>query len=178
MKPWINIRLPLSQRALSRLKCRDRVLLDGYIYTGRDMAHKIFFDCLKKGKKIPIPIKGQVIYYVGPTPAPKGRVIGSCGPTTSSRMDGFTPLLLKKGLKGMIGKGERSREVVKAIKKNKAVYFVAVGGAGAYLSKCVEEAAVIAYPALGPEAIFCLKIKRFPVIVAIDSRGKNIFDRK
>lgn len=177
MRPRIDINLPLSKRDILRMKCGDRVFLRGYIYTGRDIVHKRLFDRLKKGKKIPISLKGQIIYYTGPTPAPEGKVIGSCGPTTSSRMDVFTPLLLKKGLKGMIGKGERSRGVVEAIKRYRAVYFVAAGGAGAYLSKCVKEAGVIAYPELGCEAIFCLKIEKFPVIVGIDSRGRNIFER-
>ncbi|NQU73914.1 MAG: fumarate hydratase C-terminal domain-containing protein [Candidatus Omnitrophica bacterium] len=175
---WHKINVPLSLQDIHRLSCGDKVLLNGYVYTARDMAHRRFFTALQKNKKLPISIKGEVIYYVGPTPAPRGRIIGACGPTTSSRMDSFTPMLLKSGLKGMIGKGERSIETVRAIKKYKAIYFVTVGGAGAYLAGCVAEARVIAYPDLGPEAIFRLKIRDLPVIVAIDSRGMDIFKRK
>lgn len=153
------------------------MLLSGYVYTARDMAHRRLVDALEKHKSLPVELKGEVIYYVGPTPAPKGRIIGACGPTTSSRMDKFTPALLRYGLKGMIGKGERSVEVVEAIKKYKAIYFVTVGGAGAYLSRCVTEARIVAYQDLGTEAIFCLKIESLPVIVAIDSKGRNIFKR-
>jgi len=175
---WRKINVPLSRQDILRLSCGDKVLLNGYVYTARDMAHLRLFEAIQRNKKLPISLHGQVIYYVGPTPAPKGRIIGACGPTTSSRMDRFTPMLLKTGLKGMIGKGERSIEVVQTIKKYKAIYFVTVGGAGAYLSKCVMRAETIAYPDLGPEAIFHLKIKDLPVIVAIDSRGSDIFKKK
>jgi fumarate hydratase subunit beta len=142
------------------------------------MAHKRLVEAIKKKRKPPVLLKNQLIYYVGPTPAPVGKIIGACGPTTSLRMDRFTPELLKIGLKAMLGKGERSPEVRAAIKKYRAVYFVTVGGAAAFLSKCVTEARVAAYPDLGPEAIFCLKIKDLPAIVAIDSRGRDIFSRR
>ena len=170
MKKWQRINLPLSLKDIRRLSCRDKVFLSGYLYTGRDMAHRRLCEALKKNKKLPVSLKGEVIYYVGPTPPPKGKIIGACGPTTSSRMDGFTPALLKYGLKGMIGKGERGIEIIEAVKKHKAIYFVTVGGAGAFLSKCVTEASVAAYPDLGPEAIFRLKIRDLPVIVMIDSK--------
>ena len=166
-----RIVVPLSNSSLLNLRAGDRVLLCGVIYTARDAVHKRMI------KKLPFDIKGQVIYYAGPTPAPPGRPIGSCGPTTSARMDVYTPLLLKLGLKGMIGKGSRSSEVIKAIRKYRAVYFVAIGGAGALLSKKIKSAKIIAYKDLGPEAIYKLEIKDFPVIVGIDSRGKNIFEK-
>jgi fumarate hydratase subunit beta len=143
------------------------VLLNGPLLTARDAAHKRLADSLKSGKKIPVLLKGETVYYVGPTPHRKGEAIGSCGPTTSSRMDPFTPLLLKNGLIGMIGKGERSKEVNMAIKKHKAVYFITIGGAGAYLSEKVKSAKVIAYKDLGPEAIYRLEIKDFPAIVEV-----------
>ena len=166
-----RIVVPLSNSSLLNLRAGDRVLLCGVIYTARDAVHKRMI------KKLPFDIKGQVIYYAGPTPAPPGRPIGSCGPTTSARMDVYTPLLLKLGLKGMIGKGSRSSEVIKAIRKYRAVYFVAIGGAGALLSKKIKSAKIIAYKDLGTEAIYKLEIKDFPVIVGIDSRGKNIFEK-
>ncbi len=175
---WRPINVPLSRKDILRLSCGDKVLLNGYVYTARDMAHRRFFTALQKNKKLPVSLKGQVVYYTGPTPAPRGRIIGACGPTTSSRMDSFTPVLLKSGLKGTIGKGERSIETVRAIKKYKAIYFVTVGGAGAYLAGCVVEARVIAYRDLGPEAIFRLKIRDLPVIVAIDSSGMDIFNKR
>ncbi len=135
-------------------------------------------ESIKKRKALPFDLKNQLIYYAGPTPAPKGMPIGSCGPTTSSRMDAYTLPLLEKGLKGMIGKGKRSEAVIKAIKKFKAVYFIAVGGAAALLATKVKKAKIIAYPELGTEAIYELEVKDFPVIVAIDCKGRNIFDRK
>jgi fumarate hydratase subunit beta len=169
---------PLSQENISRLRAGDNVFLSGTVYTARDQAHKRLVAAIKEGKKLPFTLENQVIFYCGPTPAPKGKVIGSCGPTTSSRMDRFTPALLKKGLKGMIGKGSCSREVVQGIKKHKAVYFLAPAGAGAYLSKCVEKAELMAYADLGPEAIYRLEVKDFPLIVGIDSRGRNIYDKR
>ncbi len=174
---FLRINVPLSGSDILKLRSGDRVLLNGYVYTGRDIAHKRFFEAIQKKKSLPVSLKGQVIYYVGPAPAPRGRVIGACGPTTSSRMDRFTPLLLKHGLKGMIGKGERGIEVRQAIKRYKAIYFVGIGGAGAYLSKCIIEAKVVGYPDLGPEAIFRLKIKDLPVIVGIDSQGRDVFKK-
>ncbi|MFH1778806.1 MAG: FumA C-terminus/TtdB family hydratase beta subunit [Candidatus Omnitrophota bacterium] len=163
---------PFKNREIEKLKAGDEILLDGYIYTARDQTHlKLVKDIARK--KSPIDLKGQVIYYAGPTPTPKGKIIGSCGPTTASRMDSFTPALLKAGLKGMIGKGNRSKEVRQAIKRYKAVYFLTIAGAGAYLSKKVVEAKPIAYKELGAEAIYRLKLKDFPAIVGIDSRGRT-----
>ncbi len=160
-----KIYLPLTKDVIKNLKHGEQVLLSGDLLTARDAAHKRFFDALKSGRKIPISLKGETIYYTGPTPNRKGEVIGSCGPTTSSRMDPFTPLLLKHGLIGMIGKGERSKEVNLAIKKYRAVYFITIGGAGAYLSERVKSAEVIAYKDLGPEAIYRLTVQDFPAIV-------------
>jgi fumarate hydratase subunit beta len=162
-----KICLPLTRDIIKTLKPGEIVLLSGPLLTDRDTAHKRLFDTLKSGKKIPVSLKGETIYYTGPTPNRKGEVIGSCGPTTSSRMDPFTPLLLKHGLTAMIGKGERSKEVSQAIKKYGAVYFVTIGGAGAYLSEKVKSAKVIAYKDLGPEAIYRLEIQDFPAIVSI-----------
>ncbi len=149
-------------------------MLDGYVYTARDQTHLRLIKEIAR-KKMPFDLKGQVIYYAGPTPTPKGKVIGSCGPTTSSRMDDFTPALLKAGLKGMIGKGRRSEEVRRAIKKYKAVYFLTIAGAGAYLSKRIVETKPIAYKDLGAEAIYRLKVKNFPAIVGIDSKGRSLY---
>jgi len=160
-----KIFLPLTKGIIKTLKLGEQVLLNGPVLTGRDAAHKRLADTLKSGKKIPVSLKGETIYYTGPAPKRIGEVIGSCGPTTSSRMDPFTPLLLKHGLIGMIGKGERSKEVILAIKKYKAVYFITIGGAGAYLSERVKSSEVIAYKDLGPEAIYRLTIKDFPAIV-------------
>ena len=162
-----KIFLPLTKDIIKTLKQGEMVLLSGPVLTARDAAHKRLRDALKEGKKIPVVLKGETIYYVGPTPHRKGEVIGSCGPTTSSRMDPFTPLLLKHGLAGMIGKGERSKEVNLAIKKHKAVYFITIGGAGAYLSEKVKSAKVVAYKDLGPEAIYRLEIKDFPAIAEV-----------
>ena len=146
------------------------------LYIARDQAHKRLVEAIKKGKRLPFDMRGAIIYYCGPTKTPKGKIIGSCGPTTSSRMDAFTPLLLRAGLKGMIGKGSRSKEVVAAIKKYKAVYFLTYAGCGALLSKCVRKVTPVAYPELGPEAILKLEVKDFPLIVGIDSRGRSIYD--
>ena len=146
-------------------------MISGKIYTARDAAHQKF------GENPPFDLKGQIIYYASPTPAPPGKIIGSIGPTTAGRMDAFTPALLKKGLKGMIGKGRRSPEVIAAIKKYQAVYFVVPGGVAALLSKHVKKAKVIAYPELGPEAVLELEVAGFPAIVAIDNRGRSIFNK-
>jgi len=161
---------------MQNLKAGDRVFLNGIIYTARDQAHKRLVELIKKGKRLPFDLKGAVIYYCGPTKTPKGKIIGSCGPTTSSRMDEFTPLLLKRGLKGMIGKGKRSKEVIAAIKKYKAVYFLTYAGCGALLSKYVKKVVPIAYKDLGPEAILKLEVKDFPLIVGIDFQGRSIYD--
>ena len=170
-----ELQLPLSDTTIKTLHAGEMVLLSGKLLTGRDQVHLRFTEALKRGKKLPVEIKGQAIYYVGPTPAKPGEVIGSCGPTTSRRMDAFSPLLIKHGLKVIIGKGGRSKEVKSALKKYKGVYFMSIGGAGAYLSIRVKSAKVIAYPELGPEAVYQLEVECFPVIVAIDSKGRTIF---
>ena len=167
------IRLPLKDDVIKTLRAGDEVLLNGYVYTARDQAHFRLVGAYTK-KKMPLDLKGQVIYYTGPTPACPGKVIGSCGPTTSSRMDFFTPHLLKAGLKGMIGKGSRSEDVRRAIKRHKAVYFITIAGAGAYLSKRITEAKLVLYKDLGAEAVYRLKLKDFPAIVGIDPMGKEI----
>jgi len=160
-----KIYLPLTRDVIKTLKPGEQVLLNGVLLTARDAAHKRLADALKSGVKIPVSLKGETIYYTGPTPARPGEIIGSCGPTTSSRMDPFTPLLLKRGVIGMIGKGERSKEALKAIKKYRAVYFITIGGAGAYLSEKVKSAKVVAYKDLGPEAIYRLTVCDFPAVV-------------
>lgn len=169
----INVKTPLSD--VEKLKVGDKVLISGILYTARDAAHKKFIELINQGKDLPFDIKGQIIYYTGPTPARPGMIIGSCGPTTSSRMDSYTPQLLERGLKGMIGKGSRGKEVIDAIKRYKAVYFLAVGGAGALLSKTVKKVEIIAFPELGPEAVRRLEVEDFPAIVAIDCFGNSVF---
>jgi len=169
------ITTPLTTYVIESLNCGDKVLLNGIIYTGRDAAHKRLYEIIKKGEKLPFDLNGQIIYYVGPCPAKPGTVIGSAGPTTSGRMDPYTPILLQHGLKGMIGKGLRSREVVEAIVKHKAVYFAAIGGAGALLADSIKEAEVLAFPDLGPEAIYKLRVENFPVVVVIDSKGNDLY---
>jgi fumarate hydratase subunit beta len=181
-----KVKLPLSNSNIGSLKAGEIVLLDGTLFTARDAAHKRLFNEFQisnfklKNAKVKTHnvfsfLKSQTIYYAGPSPAAKGRVIGSCGPTTSARMDVYTPFLLKAGIKGMIGKGRRSDEVVNAIKKYRAVYFVAIGGAGAFYSKRIKRAKVVAYKDLGPEAIYKLEVENFPVVVGIDSRGRTIY---
>jgi len=172
-----RIETPLTADAVQSLKIGDRVLLSGTIYTARDQAHKRMAAAIENGKGLPFDITNAVVYYCGPAPARPGRVIGSCGPTTSSRMDAFSPALLKAGLRGMIGKGERGPEVVRAIKRYAGIYFAAVGGAGAYLAQQVTSARVIAYEDLGAEAVRRLVVRDFPLIVAIDAQGRNIFER-
>ena len=169
---------PLTKKQIASLRAGEEVSLSGVIYTARDQAHKRLAEAIKRGKKLPLELAGQVIYYCGPTNTPKGKTIGSCGPTTSSRMDEFAPTLLKKGLKGMIGKGERSKEVVSAIKKSAAVYFLAPAGCGALLATKVKESKVIAYKDLGPEAIRKLEVKDFPLIVGVDCRGRSVYAAK
>jgi fumarate hydratase subunit beta len=161
--------------AVNELKAGDEILFSGIMYTARDQAHKRLVETLKRGKRLPFDLKGAVIYYCGPTRAPKGRVIGACGPTTSSRMDAFAPALLKAGLFGMVGKGERSSDVRRAIKKYKGTYFLAPAGCGALLSRFVISRTLVAYGDLGPEAVYKLKVKDFPLIVAIDSKGRSIY---
>lgn len=169
------INTPLTEEVVCDLKVGDRVLLNGTIYTGRDAAHKRLFEMLSRGEQLPFDLNGQVIYYVGPCPARPGSVIGSAGPTTSGRMDPYTPALLQSGLKGMIGKGLRSQTVVDAIVKFKAVYLAAVGGAGALLAESIKEAEVLAFHDLGPEAVYRLKVKDFPVTVVIDCEGNDLY---
>lgn len=172
----IKLKTPFKAEDLKDLKAGDNVLISGYIYTGRDAAHKRLVDLLDQGKELPIDVDGAVIYYVGPTPAKEGRPIGSAGPTTAYRMDPYAPRLLDLGLKGMIGKGKRSKEVKEAIVRNGAVYFAAIGGAAALIAKSVKEAEVIAYEDLGPEAIRRLYVEDFPCTVEVDSKGVDLYE--
>lgn len=170
------MKVPISKEDAADLKAGDYVYLTGTVYTARDAAHKRMQETLDKGEKLPFDVKGNMIYYMGPSPARSGRVIGSAGPTTSSRMDKYTPELLDLGLGGMIGKGKRSQAVINAIVRNGAVYFAAVGGAGALLSQRIVSSQDIAYEDLGTEAIRKLEVKDFPVIVVIDSKGNNLYE--
>jgi len=169
------INTPLTDKVINNLKAGDRVLLNGIIYTGRDAAHKRLAELIEKGEELPMDIMNQTIYYVGPCPAKPGQVIGSAGPTTSGRMDSYAPLLMEHGLKGMIGKGIRNQQVVDSIIKYNAVYFAAIGGAGALLSEAIKEADVIAFPDLGAEAIYKLRVENFPVTVIIDNKGNDLY---
>ena len=171
-----KIQVPLLKEDIDELRAGDYVYLTGTIYTARDAAHKRMYDSMKKGEELPIELNGNVLYYLGPSPAREGQVIGSAGPTTSSRMDKYTPDMLDAGLKGMVGKGKRSKEVIEAMKRNGAVYFAAVGGAGALLAQCIKEAEVVAYDDLGTEAIRRLHIEDLPVIVVIDKEGNNLYE--
>lgn len=171
-----HINVPFDADIVKELKAGDYVYLTGTIYTARDAAHKRMYEALQNGETLPFDIEGNVIYYMGPSPAREGRPIGSAGPTTASRMDKYAPDLLDLGLKGMIGKGKRSKAVVDAIVRNGAVYFAAVGGAGAILSKCIKKSTVIAYDDLGTEAIRELEVENLPVVVVIDSEGNNLYE--
>lgn len=173
----MHITSPVSADVIEKLTAGTRVLISGVLYTARDAAHRRLVQALDRGEKLPFEIEGQTIYYMGPSPARPGQVIGSAGPTTSSRMDGYTPPLIAAGLKAMIGKGGRSGEVREAIKEHKAVYFVAVGGAGALLSRAIKKADVIAYADLAAEAIMRLEVKDFPAIVAGDAQGGDLFQQ-
>jgi len=173
----ISINLPLSRENARKLKSGDSCLLSGVIYTARDAAHKRLCELLIQGKELPFDIKDSVIYFVGPTPARPGEVIGSAGPTTSYRMDSYSPMLIAQGQTGMIGKGKRSPEVIAAMKEHGAVYFGAIGGCGALLSQCIKKAEVIAYDDLGAEAIRRLEVEDFPVVVIIDSEGNNLYEK-
>jgi len=166
---------PLKPADVDGLRAGDKVSLNGFIYTARDAAHKRLVELVKEGKPLPLPLDGQIIYYVGPSPTPPGKPIGSAGPTTSFRMDPYAPILIERGLRGMIGKGERAAGVVEAMQKYGAVYFAATGGAAALLSKRITKAEIIAYPELGAEAISRLTVENFPVIVAQDCHGGNIY---
>ena len=170
------LKAPLDREEVKTLQAGDYVYITGTIYTARDAAHLRMDQTLDRGEKLPIEMEGNVIYYMGPTPAREGRPIGSAGPTTASRMDKYAPRLLDLGLTGMIGKGKRTKEVTDAIVRNGAVFFAAVGGAGALLSKCIKKAEVIAYDDLGTEAIRRLEVENFPVIVVIDSQGRNLYE--
>ncbi len=171
----LKLNTPLSDEKVKKLRAGERIFLSGIVYTARDAAHKRFFEAIKKGLPLPIDLKDQVIFYASPTPPKEGEVIGSIGPTTSARMDLYTPLLLGRGLKGMIGKGPRSKEVQEAIKKHRAIYLIATGGAAAYLAQFVVSSEIACYEDLGPEAILKLRLKDFPLVVAIDSLGKQVF---
>ena len=171
----ISLSLPLKEEDILRLRAGDRVLLTGVLYTARDAAHKRLVEALERGEKLPIDLKGQVLYYVGPSPAPPGKVIGSAGPTTAYRMDRYTPRLLQAGLRGTIAKGSRSEKVKEALKQHKAVYLAATGGAAALLSKKILKAEVIAYADLGPEAIRRLEVKDLPAIVINDTYGGDLY---
>ncbi|MBI5562706.1 MAG: Fe-S-containing hydro-lyase [Deltaproteobacteria bacterium] len=171
----IKITPPIVDADVMRLKAGDKVLITGVIYTARDAAHKRLVELLDRGGKLPFDVKGQLIYYVGPTPAKPGQVIGSAGPTTSGRMDAYTPRLLALGLKGMIGKGARNKDVLDAMKRHKAVYFAAVGGAAALIARSIKKAEIIAYEDLGPEAIRRLEVVDFPAIVVNDAVGGDLF---
>lgn len=170
-----NVETPLNSKNIRKLRIGDRIFLSGKILTARDQAHKRLVGLIKKGKSLPVNLNNEIIYYVGPAKTAKGKIIGSAGPTTSSRMDKFTIPLLKKGLLGMIGKGRRSQEVKSAIKKYKRIYFLAPAGLGAYLSKKVISKRCRAFRELGPEAIYELEVKDFPLIVGIDSQGRDIY---
>ncbi|MGL5614872.1 MAG: Fe-S-containing hydro-lyase [Sarcina sp.] len=172
----IKLTLPLNEVDIENLKVGDRVLLTGELYTGRDAAHKRLVETLERGEKLPIDVKGQLIYYVGPSPAKEGEAIGSAGPTTSYRMDSYAGKLMDLGLKGSIGKGNRSKEIIDNIIKNKAIYLGAIGGAAALISKTIKKAEVVAYEDLGTEAIRKLYVEDFPAIVVIDSRGNNLYE--
>lgn len=170
-----KVTTPLTPEKIRELKAGDMVVISGVIYTGRDAAHKRMTKAIAESKELPIDLEGQIIYYVGPCPAGPGQVIGSCGPTTSGRVDSYTPTLLDLGLKGMIGKGPRNPAVIESMKKNGAVYFAAIGGAGAAIARSVKKAEIVAYDELGPEAIYRLEVEEFPCIVAIDSAGRDLY---
>ena len=171
-----KVRLPLTERAVKNLRAGDEVLLTGVMYAGRDAAHKRMIEALERGEPLPFDIRGQTMYFMGPTPARPGRPIGSAGPTTSGRMDSYSPRLIAQGLKGMIGKGIRSPEVKEAIRRRKAVYFGAIGGAGALISKCIKKSEVVAYEELGAEALRRLEVEDFPATVLYDSYGGDLYE--
>lgn len=176
MAEKIRINTPLTQEQSRKLKAGDSVLITGVIYSARDAAHKAMTEALARGEKLPIDWKDQIVYYLGPTPAKPGDPIGSAGPTTSGRMDAYTPTMLEQGITGMIGKGSRSAVVVEAMKKNGTTYFAAVGGAAALIAKTIKKYEVIAYPELGPEALAALTVEDFPAIVVIDTEGNNFYE--
>lgn len=173
----MKINTPLDENTIQKLKSGQKVYITGYIYTGRDSAHKRMIEELDETGKLPVDLKNEIIYYTGPCPAKPGDVVGSAGPTTSLRMDAYTPKLLDLGLKGMVGKGSRNKDVVDSIRKNKAVYFGAAGGLGALIADSVESVEVVAYEDLGPEAIRKMYVQDFPAIVLIDSEGTDIYEK-
>lgn len=177
MQEPVSINPPLSDEAVQKLKAGDRVLVSGVIYSARDATHKRLVELIKTGKKLPFDLAGQVIYYVGPTPPKPGMAIGSAGPTTSYRMDPYAPVLMENGLKGMIGKGFRGPEVIEAMKEYRAVYFAAIGGAGALISKMIKKVEVVAYEDLGTEAIRRMEVEDLPVIVVNDIHGNDLYRR-
>lgn len=172
-----KLSLPLSDEIIKELRCGDSLLLSGELYTARDAAHKRMINTLENGEALPFNINNEAVYYAGPTPAKPGQVIGACGPTTSGRMDAYSPKLISLGLKTMIGKGERSPEVIEAIKTFNGVYLGAIGGAGALISKCIKKAEIIAYEDLGTEAVRRITVEDLPVTVVIDSSGKTLYER-
>lgn len=176
MAEKIRIETPFTVEQSKKLKAGDSVLITGTIISARDAAHKVMCEALARGEKLPVDWKNEIVYYLGPTPAKPGDPIGSCGPTTSGRMDGYTPTMLEQGIKGMVGKGSRSKEVVESMKKNGVTYFAAVGGAAALIAKSVKKYEVVGYPELGPEAVAKLTVEDFPCIVVIDSEGNDFYE--
>jgi fumarate hydratase subunit beta len=175
MDQVIDLKTPLTAEDVEPLRAGDRVTISGTVYTARDAAHRRLIDLLDEGKELPFPVDGQVIYYVGPSPAPPGRVIGAAGPTTSYRMDPYAPRLIAMGLKGMIGKGKRSAEVTDAMVKHKAVYMAAIGGAGALMARAIKSVRILAYEDLGPEALRKLEVEKLPAIVVNDTAGNDLY---
>jgi len=171
----MKVTLPLKAEDIANMKAGDEVYLTGTLFSARDQAHKRLFDLMEKGEDFPVDLKGQIVFYMGPAPTPDGKIIGSCGPTTAYRMDPFAPTLMDYGLKGMIGKGPRAREVVDSVVRNKGVYFYAYGGCGALYAEKIKSNELAAFGDLGPEAIYRLEVEDFPVVVAIDSFGGNIY---
>jgi fumarate hydratase subunit beta len=176
MSKTVELKPPLNDDDVMQLEIGDKVLVTGVIYTARDAAHKRLMDLLAAGKELPVDFKGQILYYVGPSPAKPGRVIGAAGPTTSYRMDSYTPTMLQLGLKAMIGKGKRAPEVISAMQQYKAVYLGATGGAGALISQCIKKAEVVAFPELGPEAVHRLEVENLPAIVINDCQGGDLYE--
>ena len=176
MAEKIRITTPLTEAQSRKLRTGDSVLISGTIFSARDAAHKAMTEALARGEKLPVDWTNQIVYYLGPTPAKPGNPIGSCGPTTSGRMDAYTPTMLDQGIRGMIGKGSRTPEVIESMKKHGVTYFAAVGGAAALISKSVKSYTVLAYPELGPEAVAALEVEDFPAIVVIDSEGNNFYE--
>jgi len=176
MSKTVKLTPPLTDKDVEVLEIGDRVLVSGVIYTARDTAHKRLVDLLAAGRELPVDFQGQILYYVGPSPARPGRVIGAAGPTTSYRMDSYTPTMLQLGLKAMIGKGKRSPEVIAALQQYKAVYLGATGGAGALISQCIKKAQVVAFPELGPEAVHRREVENLPAIVLNDCQGRDLYE--